>query len=579
MTSSKIEEIQQEREFEEVDRMNRLFYFPVFVAFSISCATFQLPVSSCFALPTGGSKRYYNNLHNLHNLSHRSTSSKNFEKLTSVRGGKSDNAITSINNTNGGAQKQKPPPQPTIRDLVQFALPCLALWLSGPLLSLIDTASVGLTAKPGMGATELGALGPATTFIDGSTYLFAFLNVATTNLYASALARYSNDEQKRQLAGDAVVRTAVKISFFCGLGIMALLFTKGQFLLSLYVGPEAAKTILAPASEYVNIRALSLPTSLMAGVIQAALLGAKDSVTPLIATLVSTIINVFGDGLLVVVLGMSTTGAAIATTLAQWGGTLAMYRPARKKLIFPSTPEQRAENKVTTKNFLTFAAPVLTLILGKIACFGVMTHVAAALPGDQSLAAHQIILSLFFFVSPFLEVLSQTAQTFLPQYYVTQSIEFGMEAKKLAARLLRLGVSVGMVIACIGSSIPKFFPFTLTNDALVQNAVKPLALPLFLASLLTAPVAVSEGVLLARRELKYLAGVYVFSTFAFPFFLFSLKKSGGPVSNVWYGFVLFQLFRALCFTGRLWGGPILSRIASSIGFRAKTESNGASAIA
>lgn len=458
-----------------------------------------------------------------------------------------------------------PPPQPTLRDLFNFALPCLGLWISGPLLSLVDTASVGLTAKPGLGAFELGALGPATTFIDGSTYLFAFLNVATTNLYASALARNSGDPEKAKRATDAVVRTAAKVALVCGFGIMALLFLKGKFLLSLYVG-DASKHIIEPATEYVYIRALSMPTSLLAGVLQASLLGAKDSVTPLVAVLASTIVNVVGDGFLVVALKWGTAGAAIATTLAQWAGTTALWGPAKNKLLTASTPEQRAEAKVTSKSFLGFAAPVLTLILGKLAAFGVMTHVAAALPGEASLASHQIILSLFFFLSPFLEVISQTAQTFLPQYYVESSDVYCREAQALAGRLLRLGVSIGGIIALLAASIPKFFPFILTNDPLVQASVRPLALPLFLGGLLTAPVAVSEGVLLARRELKYLASVYLFSTIAFPFGLFKLKSGGGPVSNVWFGFVFFQMFRAACFTGKLWGRPLLRGIANKLGW-------------
>lgn len=421
-----------------------------------------------------------------------------------------------------------------------------------------------------MGATELGALGPATTFIDGSTYLFAFLNVATTNLYASALAKNNGDDEKAKRATDAVVRTAAKIALICGFGIMSLLFAKGNFLLKLYVG-EGSKQILEPATKYVHIRALSLPTSLLSGVLQSALLGAKDSVTPLVAVLASTITNILGDSLLVVGLKWGTAGAAIATTMAQWAGTIAMWRPARDKLFTHSTPEQRAENKVSSPEFLAFAAPVLTLILGKLAAFGVMTHVAAALPGKESLAGHQIVLSLFFFVSPFLEVISQTAQTFLPGFYVEDSEAFNKEAQLLAARLLRLGVCAGGCIALIAASIPRFMPFILTNDALVQASVKPLALPLFLGSLLTAPVAVSEGVLLARRELNYLAGVYVLSTMMFPFGLFKLKTSGGPVSNVWYGFVLFQLFRATCFTGKLWGRSLLTKLGSLLGINKKTS--------
>lgn len=521
----------------------------------------NVPTSSCFAFNVRRT------------LTHPNLSTTYDSKIPiSIRGGDSS-LFSSVESD----EKKVPPPQPTLKELYNFCLPCLGLWISGPLLSLVDTAAVGLTAKPGMGAIELGALGPATTFIDGSTYLFAFLNVATTNLYASALARNAGDDEKAKRATDAVVRTAAKIALICGFGIMSLLFWKGNFLLSLYIG-EGSKHIIEPATKYVHIRALSLPTSLVSGVLQAALLGAKDSVSPLVAVLASTITNVLGDSLLVVALKWGTAGAAIATTIAQWAGTAAMVRPTREKLLTVSTPEQRAEHKVSSPDFLAFAAPVLTLILGKLAAFGFMTHVAAALPGEAALASHQIVLSLFFFVSPFLEVISQTAQTFLPQFYVETSAAFNNEAQTLAARLLRLGVCVGGVIAFIAAAVPRFLPFILTNDAMVQASVKPLALPLFLGSLLTAPVAVSEGILLARRELKYLAGIYVLSTILFPFGLLKLKKSGGPVSNIWFGFVLFQLFRATCFTGKLWGRPVLAKVAASLGMRKNevvpvTESN------
>ena len=49
-----------------------------------------------------------------------------------------------------------------------------------------------------------------------------------------------------------------------------------------------------------------------------------------------------------------------------------MYKPAKNKLLHYATPEERAKYKVTSKDFLSFAAPVLTLILGKLAAFGVM---------------------------------------------------------------------------------------------------------------------------------------------------------------------------------------------------------------
>jgi Na+-driven multidrug efflux pump len=114
----------------------------------------------------------------------------------------------------------------------KFALPCLGLWVSGPLLSLVDTAFVGLSGASSKSAEQLAALGPATTFFDGATYLFAFLNVATTNLYASARAQAGEDSDR----AESVVRTASRVSLYCGLGLTAFLFAFARPLLALYIG-------------------------------------------------------------------------------------------------------------------------------------------------------------------------------------------------------------------------------------------------------------------------------------------------------------------------------------------------------
>ena len=498
-------------------------------------------------------------------LARESASTTGSDRLV-LRSSSSDTSIP-----RGGDSDPPPPPAPPgFDELRKFYIPSPALWVAGPLLSLVATMSVGLAAAPGTGAAQLGALGPATTFIDGATYLFAFLNVATTNLYAGSLARNKTrgkDAVDNRIAGDGVVRVATKISLICGVGLLALLLRSGRTLLKVYIGPAPGdNSILDPAATYVAIRALSMPTALLAAVLQAALLGAKDSVTPLVATITSTVVNLFGDLLCVFKLGMGSKGAAIATLAAQLAGTAAMIRPARNKLLAPAdiSPEERARagsTKVSSLSFLQFAAPVLTLIMGKIAAFGIMTHVAAAVPGEASLAAHQIVLSLFFFISPFLEVISQTAQAFLPQFFTEMDDErYRSRADALSSRMLQIGLGVGAVVTFVAASMVRFFPGILTNDAAVQAAVKPMALPLALGGLLTAPVAVSEGILLARRELGFLASVYVLTTALFPFIVFRVKKAQGPVVHVWACFAGFQLFRAACFTGRIWIPKLLGKM-------------------
>ena len=126
------------------------------------------------------------------------------------------------------------PTNPTLADFRKFALPCLALWVSGPLLSLVDTTFVGLSGSPSESARQLAVLGPATTFFDGATYLFAFLNVATTNLYSSARAR--KGEQSDEAEG--VVRTAARVAWNSGIGLMLFLFFACRPLLKLYIGKQ-----------------------------------------------------------------------------------------------------------------------------------------------------------------------------------------------------------------------------------------------------------------------------------------------------------------------------------------------------
>ena len=69
-----------------------------------------------------------------------------------------------------GPTKARPP---TYRECVAFAAPALAIYVAGPLLSLIDAGFVGRRS-----AAELAALGPAGTISDSATTLLVFLSVA-----------------------------------------------------------------------------------------------------------------------------------------------------------------------------------------------------------------------------------------------------------------------------------------------------------------------------------------------------------------------------------------------------------------
>ena len=535
----------------------------------------------------------------------------------------------------------RPPAPPTTLSLLKFALPALALWLSSPLLSLVDTSVIGLSATVGRGASQLAALGPATTFCDGSVYLFAFLNVATTNLYASAKvledkAPAGSKGNNRSGSTEAVVRRAAKVALTFGTLLVPLLLAFAKPLLSLYVGPAAAaqSALIGPATTYVLIRALSMPAALLSGVLTAALLGAKDSLTPLLATAAATGVNVALDLLAVSRFKLGLAGDAAATTAAQWVGALLLVHRAQTRLLgaeglalapaWIRRRQQQAAGKsaadaarsVPTAQFLKFAAPVLVLILGKIAAYGLLTHAAAAL-GEVPLAAHQIVLSVFFFLTPFLEVISQTGQAYLPGYEppakqpdadadaaeapaasppstdamteeeakakwlaslenepswkaknaaaAEPTSEWRTASDALAGRLLRYAVRISTGCALAGAAVALYGTPLLTNDLAVRQAVRPLALPLAVSAFLCGPIGAAEGVLLARRQLKFLAGTYLVSVALLPRLLFAVRTSpSGSVRLVWECFALFQLVRATAFGARVWGPALFRRARASL---------------
>lgn len=194
--------------------------------------------SGAASLSSGGSSSLSSlqkPLLNTNSNSHHALNKRNGALLTELRAGASSTSTNTI----------PPPDPPTNLSLFKFYFPCLALWISGPLLSLVDTSFIGLSAKAGAvggtgSAAQLAALGPATTFIDGSLYLFAFLNVATTNLYASALAKGQSEKKNRvgvdELPGEGVVRTAAKTSLYSGIGLMIFLLMVARPLIALYIG-------------------------------------------------------------------------------------------------------------------------------------------------------------------------------------------------------------------------------------------------------------------------------------------------------------------------------------------------------
>ena len=195
-----------------------------------------------------------------------------------------------------------PPPVPGVMELVRFGLPTLGIWLLQPILSLIDTSVIGMT---GSSILELAALGPGIAWIDSTAYMCQFVGMATTNLYATAISDGDRSKQRKVLSHATIIASAM------GALLFAVQYAFAPTMMRVLAG--TAVESIPYAITYSKIRSLGALVAVLTIVGQAAFLASKDSVTPLKAVLVGSVLNVVGDVVLVCYCGMCIAGAA-------WGG-------------------------------------------------------------------------------------------------------------------------------------------------------------------------------------------------------------------------------------------------------------------
>ncbi|CAM9472831.1 unnamed protein product [Scytosiphon promiscuus] len=443
--------------------------------------------------------------------------------------------------------------------MLKFILPTLGIWLASPIMSLVDAGVVGTRS-----AMELASLGPATVLCESLIYCSTFLAIATTNLQATALADGKRAEAQKVVA--QALGLALTIGLAVGIGVQVF----GPMVL-LHLAGEKSKEVVPAALVYSRVRILGAPASIAAMVLQAACLGARDSVTPLGIVLVTSAINGVGDWYSVCRMGLGVFGAAAATASAETVSMLllgvAVWRAQGKRLYkFVALPS-REELKV----FLNFAGPIAFALLGKVLCYSVMTITVTAI-GTIPLATHNVMLRVFFFFATFGEALSQTAQAFIPGQLARErsllatkaaaraaAVQAGeappaeearldprlSPARRMMRKVLVLGVVVGGLNACVAGLVPLHLPHLFTNSPEVTAGMRSLT-PLLSWSLLThACVMGLEGILLARRRLRFLAGCYAVNTVILVSFMQWVRTwpATRGLHGAWMGLLVLQIIR------------------------------------
>jgi len=216
---------------------------------------------------------------------------------------------------------------PSVAKILKYTIPAIGVWLCSPVLSMIDTASVGLLS----GTAQQAALNPAVSVTDTGALVVAFMYTATTNLIAAAQAQDQDDGEGIDAPRTTLTLiTALKLALVVGSVFGVTLSFFGNTLIQSLIGNESLDpAVVSAALRYVRIRCLGMPAAVFIGTAQSACLGMQDVKSPLYVLLAAAVINFCGDMLLVpnsnLWLG-GAAGAAWATVFSQYGALIMFWK-------------------------------------------------------------------------------------------------------------------------------------------------------------------------------------------------------------------------------------------------------------
>lgn len=367
---------------------------------------------------------------------------------------------------------------------------------------------------------------------------------------------------------------ALQLSLSVGVVLGAILFTGARpFILAIMGSSEVDPAVLQPALDYVRIRSLAMPAAAVLGSAQTACLGMRDVKSPVYATVLAALVNLLANQVLVRQMG-GATGAAWATVVAQYVAVAASIQwlcGPRKSTgkgfstrgflagRFGLRDLFRLPSKETSRGFAPYVVPVTTTQAGRASASATLDHVVSSSLGTVSMAANQIMTSVFYGLVPLADSLSLAAQSFMPGVAEKKAgPQKAKSMKEMQKSFLKAAGLCGAVLAAVIASMPlgaKMF----TSDPAVIRAVTALVPIHFAISCMHGVFTASEGMLLGQKDLGFLGRMYAIFTFLIPYLLLRIKKAAlsgnknASLTSVWQIFLGYEIARVTIMSSRvLW---------------------------
>ncbi|XP_047318208.1 protein DETOXIFICATION 42-like [Impatiens glandulifera] len=454
------------------------------------------------------------------------------------------------------------------QEITTIALPAALALAADPIASLIDTAFIGH-----IGPVELAAVGVAIAVFNQVSKIAIFPLVSiTTSFVAEEDAsgslsnkveeieiiqrgftpeddehdelvpilgtsnetwKMENREPKRRHIPSASL--ALLIGAFLGLAQALFLIFAAKPILD-YMGINSDSPMLHPARQYLTVRSLGAPAVLLSLAMQGVFRGFKDTKTPLYATVVGDLVNVILDPIFIYVLRMGVTGAAIAHVVSQYLMSLILLWKLMGEVdLLPPSITHLQFGRFLKNGFL-----LLLRVIAATFCVTLSASLASRL-GTTSMAAFQICLQVWLATSLLADGLAVAGQAILASAFARKDF---VKAKSTVARVLQLGLALGLILSVIVASVLHFASKLFTEDVNVIQMIS-LGIPFVIGTQPINSVAfVFDGVNYGASDFSYSAYSMILVSSVSILCLILLASSYGFV-GIWLALSIFMTLRAL----------------------------------
>ena len=433
-------------------------------------------------------------------------------------------------------------PEVSARTILALALPALGVLAANPLYLLLDTAVVGR-----LGTAQLAALAAGTTIQSTVTTQLTFLSYGTTARSSRLFGAGKRDEA----IAEGVQATWVALLVGLGLATIIWLFAQ-PIAFALTNDHETA----AQAARWMHVAAIAIPLTLIIMAGNGWMRGIQNTRLPFLLTLCGLVPGAIALPFLVQRFGL--VGSAVANVLGM-GITASLFLA----VLIREHDGSWAPRWAVMRDQLVLGRDLILRSLS----FQISFLAAAAVAGRfgvATLAAHQILLQLWNFLTLVLDSMAIAAQTLTGASLGKGRVA---EARSVGVQTTRFSVGFGVVLATVFVLFHAPLKAIFTSDDAVLSALYTPWWLLIAMILVGGVVFALDGVLLGASDAAFLRNLTIVSVLGafLPLTLLSVVFGWG-LAGIWAGHLASVVLRlvgvVVRFRGDAWARTGASTRAS-----------------